>query len=115
MNPIEKKAIDYIVEIPQLLGLAVVSLLNGHLWNFIIITYVKKGRKGNSWLNTKLGKTAIGVSWNALVFIPFQLSINHTIIVEWNHIINLMLVTLLASMVFELIIFGIVIKLCKEI
>jgi len=92
MNSIQKKAIEYIVECPKLLGFVIISFLSGHLWYFLISTYCKKGKKGNTLLNSKIGKTTVGAFYNALVFFPFQLSVNKSISIGWQQIMDLMVV-----------------------
>ncbi len=114
MNAIQKKAIEYIVECPKLLGFVIISFLSGHLWYFLISTYFKKGRKGNALLNSKIGKATVGAFYNALVFVPFQLIINKTISLRWQQIMDLILTSMLAGMVLQILIFGLCIKFAKE-
>jgi hypothetical protein len=115
MNAVEKKAIEYVVECPKLLGFAVISFLSGHLWYFIISTYYKRSKKGNTLLNNKIGKLAVGGFYNVLVFYPFHLCINKSIKIEWEQMLDLVLTTMLFSMILQIIIFGLCIKFAKEI
>ena len=115
MSVFQKKAIEYIVESPKLLGFVIVSFLSGHLWYFIISTYFKKGKKGNALLNNQIGKTTVGAFYNALIFFPLQLAINKTISIQWQQIMDLILTTMLFGMVLQILIFGLCIKFVKEI
>src|SRR5512139_2291889 len=114
MSAVEKKAIEYIVKCPKLLGFIIVSFFSGHLWYFMISTYFKKGKKGNPLLNSKIGKTAIGAFYNALIFFPLQLAINKTVSIQWQQIMDLILTTMLLGMVFQISIFGLCIKFLGE-
>jgi len=115
MNAIQKKIIEYIVDTPKLLGFAAVSFMSGHLWCFLITTYFKKGKKGNTLLNNKIGKTSLGAFWNALIFLPYQLYINGTLRIEWQHIMDLIIATMLIGMVLQVLFFSLAIKFMKEI
>lgn len=115
MSGIEKKAIEYVVESPKLLGFAVISYLSGHLWYFIISTYYKKTKKGNTLINNKYGKIAVGGFYNALIFYPFHLFINKSLMVNWEQMLDLILTTMLFSMTLQIIIFGLYIKFSKEV
>lgn len=114
MSAIQKKGVEYIVECPKLLGFVIISFISGHLWYFLISTYFKKGKKGNHLLNSKIGKTTVGAFYNALVFVPFQLIINKTILLHWQQIMDLILVSLLTGMVLQFLIFCLCIKFAKE-
>ena len=115
MNILEKKAIEYIVECPKLLGFVIISFFSGHLWYFIISTYCKKTKKGDSLINNKIGKTAVGGFYNVLIYYPVHLFLHRSIQIQWQQLLDLILTTMLISMIIQIVIFGLCIKFAKEI
>ena len=114
MNEIQKKAIEYIIQTPKLLGFVIVSFLSGHLWYFIITTYIKVGRKGNTLLNNKIGKTTIGAFWNVLVLMAFYMITQKIITITWEQALEVVFATLLIGMVIQILIFAFFVKFIKE-
>lgn len=72
MDQVTKKALEYLVKIPQLLLLLIASFFSGHFWVYFI-QLRKSDKKGEKMLINKYTITAIGLLWNILFLFPLYL------------------------------------------
>lgn len=55
---------------PILLVCVLIAYVIGHLWTYVILTYFSK--KGQSILSSKYGKFGLGITWLAIISIPYH-------------------------------------------
>lgn len=72
LQEIQKKALEYILTIPQLLLLVVASFFSGHFWVYFIQVN-KSNRKGEKILTNKYTMTGIGLIWNMFFLLPLYI------------------------------------------
>ena len=113
-SEIENKIFSYILNTPSVLGTIAISFLSGHLWAFIIITYLKKGKKGKSFLNAKTGKTAIGLLWFSIIILPIYYISNGTFNIEYEKLLDSVVTTLLFGLALQAIIFALIVSFKGE-
>jgi hypothetical protein len=105
---IRKKILDFFLATPKALFFVLCSFFSGQLWMYIVFSYFKTGTKGNTYLNNKYGKTALGACWFVLFIIPIYLFKFRTWQVEADKILSIIFETVLLGAFFQLVLFMII-------
>ena len=100
--------IKFLLKTPKILALSIFSYLSGHLWMFIILTYFKKGTKGNKILNNMVGRLSLGFCWYALVLIPVYWLFVGDCFLEYENILRVITPTIVFGLAFQLVSFIII-------
>ena len=66
---IEGLLLEHLAETPKAMGALAVSFVSGHLWYFIVTTFIRSKTKGNPVLKEIVGKTGLGLLWFSLILI----------------------------------------------
>jgi threonine/homoserine efflux transporter RhtA len=80
LKEIIEAIIRLLVNSPPMLLTVAMACGSGHLWVYIIFSHFTK--KEHAFLENIYGKTALGLIWFALIFIPVHLILNNTIIID---------------------------------
>jgi len=89
LNKLYEKGTDYLLESPALLGLAAICLLSGHLLFFMIFTYITDKDATKTYLNTKIGKMALGALLYGFVGLPLYIYQHQSIAIEYDKLISI--------------------------
>lgn len=74
MEEIKKKIVEFLLQTPKALAVAVFSYLSGQVWLYVIFTYLRPNMKGKSILDNLGGKIGLGLLWHVVVLIPLYLA-----------------------------------------
>jgi hypothetical protein len=102
---LKKRVVDFFLATPKALFFAVCSFFSGQLWVYIVFSYFKKSTKGNTYLNNKYGKTALGACWFVLFMIPIYLFKYKSWQVDADKILGVILEAVLIGAFFQLVFF----------
>lgn len=91
--------IRIIINSPPLLVLSVTAYISGHLWAYIILTYVSK--KERKILCSLLGRISCGVAWFALIAIPVSIVTYCNLLFTIDRIISISITTTIFSLALQ--------------
>ena len=106
----ERQIIDFLRKTPIAVAALFFSFISGHLWVFIIFSYCKKNKKGNSQLQSKVGRTAIGLAWFMFVMVPIYLLQYNNLKFNYTNLVDIVLPTLVLGFFFQVIVFALFAK-----
>lgn len=109
-HEIPKELIDAIVKFlissPSILILTICMYFSGHLWVYIILSYISK--KERKFLNNWISKTALGLMWFSLVFVLINLityrNFNFNVILLLRSLITVTIIALAVQAIIFLIV-----------
>jgi hypothetical protein len=97
---------EYLKQTPIAVGVIVMSFFSGHLWVFIITGFLRSKTRGNKLLESRSGRTAIGVLWFTGVSAPLYVYRYHNYNFEYRNILEIAIPTLVTGLLVQLIIFA---------
>jgi len=111
---LNKKALEFLVKTPKAMLFCIFSFFSGQLWVFIIITYLKKTKKGNKYLDKFYSKLGIGSFWFLVISSPFYIQKYHVFNFDFLKFLDIFCNTLMLAVFLQLLVFILVISLAKE-
>ena len=103
---IEQQALGYFKETPKAVVVVVMSFFSGHLWVFIVTAFLRSKTRGNRLLESRLGRTAVGMFWFTGVLVPLYLLKFGAYDFEYQRILDIVIPTLVTGMFLQLIVFA---------
>lgn len=88
IDKLMSKGVDYILQSPTLLFATAVCMFSGHLLFFIIVTYGADKSDSKAYLNSMLGKLALGMLWHAFVVLPVYWFEHKVFAIEYDKLIS---------------------------
>lgn len=97
--------LDYLKKTPKAVVVFVVSYFSGHLWVFVLTTFLRSKTRGNKLLQSKTGKTAVGLLW----FAPVLALVYWMKFGEFNfyyaHILSVVIPSIMVGLIVQLFVF----------
>ncbi|RJP49438.1 MAG: hypothetical protein C4586_07455 [Anaerolineaceae bacterium] len=111
---IAEAIINFLVATPQALAFLLAAFFSGHLWIFIVLTYIKSTARGNTRLDNFYGKLILGIGWYSIVLLPIYAIRYHSLEFQYLLILNSIGSTLEFGLIFQTIIFFAFTKFARE-
>ena len=103
---IEKEVLEYLRETPKAMAVVVASFLSGHLWVFVITTFVRSKTKNNKLILSLTGRTAIGLFWLTSTLVPIYRLNFGDFAFEYDRILQVAIPTTVTGLFVQLVLFG---------
>lgn len=65
--------IGWVVKTPAALSTLFFSYISGHMWSYIIFTYIRKRKHEKGFFDNTKGRVSLGLAWHALIAVPLYL------------------------------------------
>ncbi|KTC22065.1 hypothetical protein AO390_04005 [Pseudomonas marginalis ICMP 11289] len=103
-SKIEEKILEYLLATPKALAILAASFVSGHLWIFVIKAY-RKRTKASHFVESKTGRTAVGLLWMAAVLFVIYVSRFRDLSFDYEKILIICIPTIIVSLFVQLVIF----------
>lgn len=100
-----EKLMEFFSDTPKAMAVAVVAFLIGHLWVFVITTFVRSKTKGNRMLSSPASRVTIGLAWLTAIFIPLYRFSFGDYAFEYDKILQIVIPTIVFGLFAQLILF----------
>jgi hypothetical protein len=97
--------IDYIMQTPKAAATLIISCISGHLWAYVIAVFIRNNSKGNKFLSTNTGKTALGFIWFTLIMAILYWFKFDDFSYEYEKILAIVIPSLVFGLVIQLFVF----------
>jgi hypothetical protein len=111
---IVESIVAFLIATPRVLFSLIASFFSGHLWMFIVLTYAKRSRRGNTRIDNPYGRIAIGVGWFVLVMLVVYWVRYGCLDLQDERIMEVLIPTLAFGISLEMVAFVLVTSLAKE-
>ncbi|HHX8501968.1 TPA: hypothetical protein ACVO0Q_004328 [Vibrio diabolicus] len=102
-----EQGVTYLLESPALFGLTVLCGVSGHLIFFMIYTYFRDKDATHKYLNTKIGKVALGALLYSIVGLPLYILEHRTISIEYEKLMAIVPSAVIFGLVLQAVFFSV--------
>ena len=103
---IQQQILDYLRQTPLALGILVMSFFSGQLWAFILTAFIRSKTRGNKFIESILGRLAMGIIWFTAVSVPIYLIKFGNMDFQYERILQIAIPTLVTGMLAQLMLFA---------
>lgn len=104
--------IRLLVGSPPLLIMFASAYLSGHMWTYLILSYVSK--KERKILYSLIGRVSIGITWFAFVAIPVSLIIYKNVLFSVERLVSISITTTVFSLASQAILLFVINVIARE-
>ena len=108
------QVVNYLARTPQAVAYLFCSFMSGQLWAFIILASYKKSIRGDKYLQTIAGRTALGFAWFVVVLVPLYFWRYQTLNCHYTKLVNLVVPTVVLGLFLQVVIFGLFVRFGKR-